>query len=487
VLEFYTLPAASYENTLSSASSLASSSRSSRHDTPAASPAAALSSLPTASSTTSATVGRQAQWRASFALKLYDVLQAPEFPELQRWMVRTGISTLRLLVQRFWHKENLGLMIQLLQQVSLQNLGKHLIGAALALEECDRQTLMRSMTSEEQSAIVAEFGRRIEQCAHNRTITKQLKKSSSMLISSGEQRALQRMKWRQQPSIDDRAFSSSPGASSGDVSGSSASSSSAASSADTAAEASESPPRPSLFSSLLCYIFQQHPLANAVQWNQLDLPPHLGFFVPPPTRTSSRLTAACPESVPSADDPVTFAPSASKGRQVARRSSNRKRSRRSESSTAAAPLPAAAVAEETDGTDDEVVVIEEPAMPMRQKRQTASASSLSPTQSEPASHRKRRRAILVEESEDEGECQEKDSLAHATSAAASEARGAEAQVEAGNEDSAADDASWRAIHASSDARIYPFNQALLPLDLSSYGRFHVAHASRVGRAVYYQR
>ncbi len=48
-------------------------------------------------------------WRATFAVKLYAVLDSPDFLALERSMSQVGISTLRVLQQRFWHGQSTAL------------------------------------------------------------------------------------------------------------------------------------------------------------------------------------------------------------------------------------------------------------------------------------------------------------------------------------------------------------------------------------------
>jgi hypothetical protein len=65
-------------------------------------------------------LSRRAQWRAAFAVELHESLDAPEFPDLQRWMMCTPITILMFLVQRFWIKSHLGLMSRVLEIVHIR-------------------------------------------------------------------------------------------------------------------------------------------------------------------------------------------------------------------------------------------------------------------------------------------------------------------------------------------------------------------------------
>jgi hypothetical protein len=137
-------------------------------------------------------VSRQAQWRAAFALQLYEELDSAEVPALQHELMRAGISILRLLVGRFWHKSDIGLMRKLLRSIAEQRVGKRLIAAAL--DKGDRQVYMRAMTDAEQA-----FGKRIEQCAHAQRTTKLLKKAGAVLTLPPERDLLRSIKWLREP------------------------------------------------------------------------------------------------------------------------------------------------------------------------------------------------------------------------------------------------------------------------------------------------
>jgi hypothetical protein len=216
------------------------------------------------------------------------VLTAAEFPELQHWMIKTGISTLRLLVQRFWHKDHLRLMCKLLKQVSEHDLGKHVIGQAL--ENWSRRDLMLSMSEVEQDAVVAEFGKRIETCLHNPQTTRLLKKKAgTTLLSIEEHHALQQMKWM--PALTESlalATSSSRSA----VEGASTTEAAAGFTAGaTDGSAPDTADVPSSVDSpaLLLHAFERFPSERGrSQWQQVDLPPHLFSLSTTPTRVSFR-------------------------------------------------------------------------------------------------------------------------------------------------------------------------------------------------------
>lgn len=163
-------------------------------------------------------------------------------------------------------------MCKLLKQVAVHGVGKHLIAATL--ENWERQPLMRSMTEEQQDAVVAEFGRRIEQRAHDRKTAKLLKKAGAvrMLFSADEQKALQNMKWAQASAAAATAAVPCPPSSS-------------VSAAPTVAA-----PHPSIESaSILFHAFQQQSVAMTMQWNQIDLPPHLFSPLPGAVRPDPRI------------------------------------------------------------------------------------------------------------------------------------------------------------------------------------------------------
>ena len=137
------------------------------------------------------------EWRASFAVKLYDAMASPHFPAFLRAVFETHLSSLRLLQMRFWKDDDLPTFTRILQFVSHHRISKHVIEGAIQGWTVSKQPASLSLRSPHTVAsssvvIVSEFAQRIETYMNTKQTQKRLRAAEAVL-SPGEIQVLKQL------------------------------------------------------------------------------------------------------------------------------------------------------------------------------------------------------------------------------------------------------------------------------------------------------
>jgi hypothetical protein len=126
------------------------------------------------SASTASVSDRYSQWRASFSVKLYSMLESPLFPQLERALLHVCLSTLRTLQPRFWHADNLELFIDVLALVRRGKWGKNIVSGALKDWLVTDINAGAQGSAEQRRQVCAEFSDRIKAHLGAKTTQQQL-------------------------------------------------------------------------------------------------------------------------------------------------------------------------------------------------------------------------------------------------------------------------------------------------------------------------